>query len=132
MTEEKIELKLEDIMNWTDEECNKFDEERHVAATAVRDLAKRLTEVIASFNTLREDYKTLYNENAEIKRVLLSGSVLGYTIVCPECKVSYNVKPEELNYDVEITCQDCGAKYIQNQNIVGLYLREDNVDATQE
>ena len=48
----------------------------------------------------------------------------GYVIVCPDCKVQYTVKPDELNYDVEIICQDCGAHYVQNKNIFGIHLRE--------
>ena len=132
MADDTFEIKIDELVNWTDEECAEFDEKRHIAVATVRELAKELIGLSNTCKTLREQYQVLYNENYSLKSVLLDGRVLGYAITCPECKVNYNIKPDELNYNEEITCQDCGAKYIQNKNIVGLYLREDNTNAAQE
>ena len=111
------ELKLDELMNWTDEECDNYDKERHIHLKNIRDLVKQL-------NDLSIAYQNLLNESNQLKGFLARGEVMGYTIHCPNCKVPYNVSPQDLNYNKEITCQDCGEKYIQNENIFGIFLRE--------
>lgn len=121
---ENSNLKIEELINWTDEQCENFDSTNKIKAVDVREIVKK-------WDSLSKDYVSLYNQLNELQSILRDGRMMGYQISCPNCKVTYEVKPEELNYNVEITCQDCGEKYLQNKNIFGIYLREIN-NASQE
>lgn len=122
---EETNINIEEIITWTDEQCEEFDKNNRLQAKVVRD-------IVSKWNQLSKDYIQLYNNFNQLQGILSNGQMLGYQISCPNCKVSYRVKPDELNYNVEITCQDCGTKYIQNKNIFGIYIREDNKNAAQE
>lgn len=113
----EVQINLEELITWDDEKCKEFDKQSFIPSIITRDLAKKLKKTL-------EEYKVLFIEDKQIKDVLKQGDMDGYAIVCPDCKVQYTVKPDELNYDVEITCQDCGAHYVQNKNIFGIHLRE--------
>lgn len=115
------QVDIEKLVNWTDEECEAFDKEHHIPVKEYRDILNR-------FRTLVQDFNTLFIQHDQIKTLLVNGDVIGYTVACPKCNVTYNVKTNDLNYNTEITCQDCGEKYIQNKNIIGLYVREEVVN----
>ena len=93
----------------------------HFTAANVRDLALSCMSALQNFNNI-------YAASEQFKQFVTSGKMLGYTISCPKCKVTYNVNASDLHYNEEITCQDCGEKYIQNNNIVGLYVRDEAVE----
>ena len=112
--EEFNEQNIEQIIEWSDEECQNF--EGQIPVILVRDVLKK-------WQNLSNDYLEVYKAHNQLTSILSSGRMIGYTITCPECKVSYSIKPEELNYNIEITCQDCGARYIQNKNIVGIWVK---------
>ena len=114
-------LDIEKLVKWTDEECDEFDKEHHVPVKEYRNLIIRIREIAQEANTLFIQYN-------QLRTLLANGDIVGYTVCCPNCKVSYNVKPDELNYNKEIQCQDCGAEYIQNKNIVGLVIREEAIN----
>lgn len=114
---ENDNLNIEELINWTDEQCEEFDKDSKIKTITVR-------EVVKKWDSLSKDYINVYNQLVELQGILRDGRMLGYQISCPNCNVTYEVKPEELNYNIEITCQDCGEKYLQNKNIFGIYLRE--------
>lgn len=121
MTEESVKVDLGELVNWTDEQCVEFDTKHSFRSSLIRDLLKEAKGLLDNLNKSNEELKTL-------RDILWHGKMLGYVITCPDCHVSYNVTPQELNYDKEITCLDCGAKYVQNKNIFGVYLREKEGD----
>ena len=120
-TKQEKQVNFNELVTWTDEQCEEFDKENHFKATVVRDLVVDLKNAL-------EHADRWYKENGQYKKILGNGEMLGYVITCPECKTTYNLKPEELNFDKEITCLNCGAKYIQNKNIFGVFLRDEVVN----
>lgn len=130
MTEENqtvVETSTPDLSNlaeWTNEQCSEFDTKNFIPSEKVRDL-------LIERNTIAQRESEIFNSFTQLRTILAMGEMLGYVVKCPKCGIEYRVSPQDLNYNVEITCQDCGEKYIQNQNILGIYLRENN-NATQE
>ena len=115
------QVDIEKLIKWTDEECEEFDKEHHIHTREFRNLLKEA-------RTLADNYNALTIQFEQLKNLLATGQMLGYTIECPKCKVVYNVKPDDMKYNEEIQCMDCGEKYIQNENIVGIYVREGNTN----
>ena len=110
---------IEEIINWSDEQCENFDKEGGIPTIQVRN-------VVNKWNALSLDYNKIYNDYRALVNILSQGKMIGYTITCPKCSVSYNIKPDELNYNIDITCQDCGEHYVQNKNITGIWVKVDN------
>lgn len=121
IVENKEEIDFYKIINWSDEECAEFDKSYHFRALEFRDVCKKYIDLV-------NEYNSLYIQSEQLKGLIKSGYVIGYAISCPKCKVTYNVKLDELNFNKEIQCQDCGEKYIQNEHIMGLYVRDEAVN----
>ena len=118
--QEQPQITLNELVTWTEEQCNEFDKISHIPAVAVRNLVKDLMRISGLCQQVT-------HEREVFRQALANGSVQGYIITCPNCKVQYKLKPDEINYDKEITCQDCGTSYIQNENIFGVYTRDKEV-----
>ena len=122
--EKQENIGIADLINWSDEQCEEFDKSKHFSAINVREIARSLVSSIQKYNELLVT-------SEQFKQFVISGKMIGYTITCPKCKINYSVNAPDLKFDEEITCQDCGEKYIQNKNITGLYVRGDE-NAAQE
>lgn len=116
--ESQDDINISDLINWTDEQCEEFDKDKHFTTINVREIARGLVSAMQKYNDLLV-------ASEQFKKFVVSGKMLGYTISCPKCKITYNVNAPDLKCDEEITCKECGEKYIQNNNIVGLYVRDD-------
>ena len=116
---EEVRISVAEIVDWTDEQCESFDASSKISMKEVRT-------IVQNYKATLEDLMQVSKELDSLRNVLKTGSMQGYVIVCPDCKVSYKVTPNDINYDKEIVCQDCGAKYLQTKNIFGIYTRENN------
>ena len=114
---EEASVNFQDMMVWTDEQCADFDQKQYIKSRDIRDL------IIRSVNAM-DALRQIEQELNIFKGILGNGEVLGYVIKCPKCGVEYRVTPQDLHFEEEITCQDCSEKYIQNKNIIGVFLRE--------
>ena len=120
--ENKVKLNFSDLITWTDEKCEEFDTKSFIPSKAVRDILLQNVKLVKE----RDDYK-------QFQQVVSEGLMLGYVITCPKCHVQYKIAPTDLNFNKEITCQDCGETYIQNKNIFGIFIRQEGVEnAAQE
>ena len=114
---------IEEMINWTDEECKAKDNELKFYTSDIRDILKTV-------KALKEELGTVSQKFDILRFTLSKGVMTGYKIICPHCKREYMVSSTELNRTAPIMCKICGTEYKEDENIDGITLATegDNVE----
>lgn len=113
-------VELYKIVEWSDEECDKWDNDYHITLKIVRGIVKQNMTLLGKYNELIGKYNDVTQKLNELNNKY--SNLTGYIVKCPNCGVEYYVKVGELNHNTDITCMDCGHKYFQNNNIISIEL----------